>query len=649
MSYRGLLIICIIWSSFAVLGQKKSAGDLALFEVDSKPVTVDEFVYLYNKNNQGRADEYTREKIDEYVELLINFKLKVREAEVRGIDATPEFIRELNGYKEELKKPFVAEVDELNRLTEQAYDRLKEEVKASHILFNVEPDAAPKDTLAAFNKAIEIRSRLLMGEDFEKIAREYSDDPSVKMNGGDLGYFSVLQMVYPFEEAAYHLGIGEVSMPVRTQFGYHLIKVFDRRPSSGEVEVSHVLIRGADDKARKTIDEVYEALLNKGKWDSLCAKYSQDPGTKDKGGRLRPFGLGALASAPRFEEVAFSLKEPGQISKPVLTSFGWHIIRLERKISVPPFEELKASLEKRVARDDRMAISKSKAAEKRKKKFNYQEATDLKKHLELLADSSITQGKWRIENKSDGDNVVLFSIEKTAYTVRNFADYLMDNQSQIKVSPDVYLQMLYDQFVEEKLASIEDTRLQLANPEYRKMVNEYREGILLFNIMEKEVWNKASADSLGQRMYYDSHPEKYHADLRIAARIFTTENEKIQNEVMAKITHGDSLSSNDIKSFKSVVNFRTYEKGDSKVIDLISWSAGWHQLETEGMYYLVEVSQLVPPGRKKFEEVRATVISDYQDFLEKGWIQELKNRYRVKVNAKGKRKATEQLLSKEKS
>lgn len=649
MMRKEFLVMIIIWVCFSAYGQKKLPGDLTLFEIDSKPITVEEFVYLYKKNNQGRKDEFTREKIDEYIDLLINFKLKVREAESRGIDSSPEFVKELNGYKEELKKPFTAEVDELKKLTEQAYKRLGQEVKASHILINVGPEAAPADTLDAFNKAIAIRSSAVQGEDFEKLAREFSEDPSAKMNGGNLGYFSALQMVFPFEEAAYHMNVGEVSNPIRTQFGYHLIKVFDKRPSSGEVEVSHILIRGSDDNAKKLIDEVYGQLQHSGNWDTLCVKYSQDPGTKDNGGRLRPFGMGALASAPQFEEAAFSLKEAGSISKPVQTSYGWHIIRLERKIPLPPYVELKASLEKKVARDERMAISKALAEERRRRKFNYQETPLLKNKLEKLADSSLIKGNWKPGKTGVNESDELFTVEGRPVLIKNFASYVVNHQTSSKMTPIDYLQNLYDQFVDEKLASLEDVKLQQANPEYRKMVNEYREGILLFNIMEVEVWNKASADSVGQREYYDGHPEKYNAGLRIEARIFSTEDKEFSDLIKTKMEKGDTLSRDDTRQFKSIVNFRSYEKGDNKVIDQISWSIGLHQLETDGKYYLVEISKLVPPGRKAFEEVRASVISDYQDSLEKEWISELKKKYPVKVNAKGRKKAIEQLVPKEKS
>ena len=647
---RQLLLITILLLSFSPsFSQKKTSANLTLFEIDSKPVTVDEFVYLYKKNHQGRTEEFTKEKIEEYLDLFINFKLKVNEAEVRELDHDPEFIKELNSYKEELKKPFIAEVDLLKKLVEQTYDRLREEVKASHILINVGPDASPSDTLKAFNKSLEIRKKIIDGEDFEKLAKEFSEDPSAKMNGGSLGYFSALQMVYPFEEAAFNLEVGEVSPPTRTQFGYHLIKTADRRPTRGEVEVSHILVRGADEKAEAQIKDIYDQLQKGALWDSLCAKYSQDPGTKDNGGRLRPFGTGALASAPKFEEMAFSMEEVGSISKPVLTSFGWHIIRLEKIIPIPPFEELKASLERRVARDERMAISKTIVEQKRRQKYNYQEDHLLEKKLVLLADSSLIEGQWARDKTKVQATDPLFTIGEKKFTIGDFEDFIISTQESSKLKPSAYVHELYDRFVGETLAEVEDRSLQRENPEYKNLVTEYREGILLFNIMEREVWNKASEDSLGQRKFYDENLNKYLADLRVNARIFSTEDKDFRDSVKTKIVNGDSLSKEDIKKFKAVVNFKSYEKGESVAIDLISWTVGLHAVEADGMYYLVEVDKLVPPGQKKFEEVRAGIISDYQDQLEKEWLNKLRAKYPVKVYTKGKKKAIATLTGKEKS
>lgn len=643
-----LAILFLLLVPYLTKGQK-SGLDIPLFTIDDRVVKVDEFIYLYNKNHQGKDNEFTKEKIEEYLELFINFKLKVVEAESRGMDLSQEFIDELNTYKEELKKPFVAETDVLDKLVREAYDRLGWEVKASHILVNVQQDATPSDTLSAYNKAMGLRERAIGGESFEKLAREFSEDPSAKSNGGVLGYFSALQMVYPFEEAVFHLNTGEISMPVRTKFGYHVIKVEDKRPSSGEVQVSHILVRGAGEESKRTIDEVYKKLKENGDWDKLCSQYSQDPGTKDNGGMLRPFGPGALASAPQFEEVAFSMSEPGELSVPFQTSFGWHIIKFEKKIPLPPFSELEESLKRRVARDERMSISQSALVEKRKKELGYREGIETLNKITALADTSLTKGNWKSELSELDKGFVLFTLDAEPYSLGKFATYMAKRQSPTNVSPQVYIKQLYSQFVEESLSGMEDLRLQAINPEYKSLVNEYREGILLFSIMEKEIWNKASEDTVGQRAYYDKNVDQYAADLRVEARVFSAATKDITNSAKVKIAAGDTLKKEDLKKFKSVTNRRAFEKGEHEAIDKISWTVGLHETEAAGMYYLVEVNSLIPPGNKKFEEVRASVISDYQDKLEKDWIAQLKSKYKIKINSKGKKKAVMELTSKEKS
>jgi peptidyl-prolyl cis-trans isomerase SurA len=303
------------------------------------------------------------------LQLLINFKLKIEEAKSRGMDTTKAFVKEFSGYKEELKKPYQVGGDELDRLTKQAYERLKEEVKASHILVNVAVDASPEDTTKAFQKISAIRQRIINGEDFQKLASELSEDPSAKSNAGDLGYFTTMQMVFPFETAAYNLKPFEVSNPVRSRFGYHLIKLYDRQPARGEVEISHILLRSEnnDSKIKSKIFEIYDQLKAGKSWDELCLEFSEDANTKNVGGRLRPFGIGALASVPEFEQMAFSMQKEGEISDPFQSNIGWHIIRLEKKIPLPPYKDVEASLKKKVARDERMQISKQALMAKKRK------------------------------------------------------------------------------------------------------------------------------------------------------------------------------------------------------------------------------------------------------------------------------------------
>ncbi|MGC4021950.1 MAG: peptidylprolyl isomerase [Cyclobacteriaceae bacterium] len=644
---KSVLIPLVLFAFYSFSQTKKKAEPAVIFSIDKTPTSVDEFEYLFKKNH-GNKQDFTEAKIDEYLNLFINFKLKIKEAHQRGYDTTVKFNQELKTYRDELKKPYRAEKNLLDQLTREAYDRLTQEVKASHILILLKPDASPEDTLKAFNKISEIRKRVMAGEDFEKLARELSEDPTAKTNGGNLGYFSVFQMVYPFEEAAYKTKVGEISPVVRSRFGYHIVKVLDKKASRGEVEVSHILIRGKsnDAKSKNLIFEAYDQLKSGRKWDELCKEYSDDTNTKNSGGKLRQFGIGVFASVPEFETMAFELKNPGDISDPFQSYIGWHIVKLERKIPVPSFTEAEPLLKKRVARDERLKISEQDAAAQRKKDLGFTENLDSKKKALALADSSLIKGKWKFKGPAESRKSVLFSAFKNDFTIGDFFGWLEKNQKPSKLSPSNYMTQLYNSFVEEKINEAEDQKIIQQNPDFQHLLSEYREGILLFEIMEKEIWNKASEDTLGQKKFYNENIEKYKAGPRVEARIFSTTDKAFLDGINKKITNHDSITKADLKKFKSVQNFRNYEKGESKIIDKVDWVPGVQQAEADGVYYLIEVAKLVAPGKKSFDESRAQVISGYQDSLEKNWVASLKKKYVVKINAQGKKIAFDDLLKK---
>jgi peptidyl-prolyl cis-trans isomerase SurA len=645
-----LVLIVLITITLNAFGQKtvKQATALTLFTINNKSVTADEFIYIYTQKNQTKVEDITDVKILEYLDLFINFKLKVTDAEKRGMDTTAIFKKEFNSYKDELKKPYVAESNELDRLTKEAYARLTEEIKASHILINLNPDPTPADTLLAFQKITDIRNKVLNGEDFGKLARELSEDPSAKTNDGNLGYFTAMQMVYPFEEASYQTKVGEISHPVRTRFGYHIIKVFDRQAARGEVEVSHILLRtgsGNDDKIKNTIFDIYDQLKGGRKWEDLCSEFSDDNATKASGGKLRPFGVGALSSVPEFEKVAFSLDQEGAVSDPFQSAMGWHLIRLEKKIPLPIYKEIEPALKRRVSRDERLQISKTSLLAKRKKELGFIES-EAAQEIKLLADTSLVNGRWKFRGDEALRSKTLFTIQSKPILAGNFINYIYKNQANSALSPDAFFDQLYGKFIDESLSDEEEKKLIAQHPEFKNLLNEYYEGILLFGIMEKEIWNKASVDSIGQHNFYDQHPSKYVAGDRLEARIFSTVDKAFLEEIQLKITNRDTLTKADIKKFKSVQKTRTFERGENKVIDKIPWSIGIHLSEADGIYYLVEVNRLVPPGTKSFSEARAQVISDYQDYLEKNWIAELKTKYPVNINPKGKKFVLQELKKK---
>lgn len=628
--------------SFAQSKKQKSTPVQNLFTVNKKAVTTDEFIYLYKKNHQNKAEDFTNEKIQEYLDLFINFKLKVEEAKARGLDTTQAFIREFNQYKEELRKPYLPDTKLTDSLVHLTYNRMKEEVKASHILINVKPDASPQDTLKAYNRIIEIRNKIKAGEDFGMAASQFSEDPSASTNKGNLGYFTALQMVYPFETAAYNTKVGEISMPVRSRFGYHIIYVTDRRPARGEVEVSHIMIRTGDDKdnekAKNTIFDLYDQLQGGVKWEELCKQYSEDPGSKDNGGRLRQFGTGAMANIPEFERIAFSLTKPGEISDPFQTQYGWHIVRLERKIPLATFEELSASLKGRVNRDERTQLSKQVLGAKLRKEFEYTEMPLVKSKVLALADTSIRKGKWKAPVYPNEQKEVLFTLTDKKYTVHEFLSYAQKNQKSTAQAPEKYLEELYNHFVDANILALQEEKIMREHPDYNYLLKEYYEGILLFDIMEKEVWNKASADSAGQYQYYNAHVSNYQTGERAKASFYFTASSGFVEKLKPLLQAGDEKA---ISEFVAQNKLKTetgyYKKEEKTILQKVPWAAGVHSTENNGMYYLVWIRNILSPGAMSFEEARPAVISDYQTYLEKNWVQQLKKKYSVKVNEKGKK------------
>ncbi len=343
-----------------------------------------------------------------------------------------------------------------------------------------------------------------------------------------------------------------------------------------------------------------------------------------------------MSGVPEFERQAFALKQPGDLSDPFQTTYGWHIIKLERKIPLPSYSEMEPSLKRKVSRDERLQFAKKKLLMARKKEFDFAEDPAVMKEVLAMMDTNLQRGKWKIPPQADGSKR-LFTLRGKPYTVGAFFHYLVQNQKPTAASTQGYFSELYDHFVEEKINDLQEEELMATNPEYRNLVTEYKEGILLFSIMEIEVWNKASKDTTGLRQYYEAHKTKYTAGERVHARLFSTTDKGFLEEVKKKISQGDSILKQDMKRFKAVQPFRNYAKGDSKPIDMAPWTVGIHEVTQDGIYYLVEIESLVPPGVKSFPDARAQATSDYQEVLEKGWVATLKQKYPVKVNNRNKK------------
>jgi peptidyl-prolyl cis-trans isomerase SurA len=520
------------------------ATDPTIMSVNKKPVTASEFSYVYGKNNSTSDNAYSEASIKDYLKLYTNFKLKVTEAQSLGLDTGQAFLNELNGYKKQLAKPYLTEKNVTNALIKEAYERMKKEINASHILIRVAIDAEPEDSMKAYKKIVELREKALKGEDFGKLARQNSDDPSAESNNGNLGYFTALQMVYPFETAAYTTPVGQISQPVRTRFGYHIVKVNNIREAQGEVKVGHIMMRyvaGMDKEdsiaAKSKIDEIYTKLKNGGDWDVLCKEFSEDVASAPKGGELPWFSTNKMIAS--FEEAAFKLKKNGDISEPVFTPYGWHIIRLLDKKSVGTFQELESSLKSKVSKDSRADLNKIALVNRLKKENNFKENAKSMKKAYTKVDTNLVNGKWAYKATDKDLGLEMFSLAGKKYTMKDFFDFVVSNQRSKKgYSPNNLLNLAYKQYVENTVLEYEESILETKYPDFKYLLNEYKEGIMLFQLMDEKVWSKAVQDTAGLKQFFNNNKEKYKWDTRADAIIFSAANKDILNKSLSEYKKG---------------------------------------------------------------------------------------------------------------
>jgi peptidyl-prolyl cis-trans isomerase SurA len=549
----------------------------------------------------------------------------------------------MNEYSQKLAEPYMRDQAVEDQLIKQAYDRTLTDVHASHILIKIGPDAAPADTLAAYKKIAGIRERILKKEiTFEEAAKENSDDTYSKVKGGDLGYFTGMEMVYPFENAAYDTKIGSISEPVRTQFGYHILKVIDRRPDVGQVQVAHIMIRtpahmtpSDSINAKSKIDSIYNLLKQGQSFTDLAKKYSQDPSSGRIGGILQPFGVGKMP--PQFEKAAFALKNPGDFSEPIRTDYGWHILKLMSHKNIAPFDSVKEALTAKVQRDDRSHQATEVLVKEIQKKYSFVEFPKAKEAFLKVIDQTFYAGKWTIDKAKDL-NDPLFTLGGTPFTQQDFAQYIVHNQmSGDNKGAEFAVNTLYPKFVKEECLKYKNQKLESESPQFAEMINEYRDGIMLFDITDKMVWSKALKDTSGLKSFYSSHANNYMWPERCDASIYTCADSKVAKEVrkMAKDGKSDKeiLASLNAKDPKAVtVQSSLFVKKDNPLVDA-NWKQGISDEQTQGSkVVLVSVRKVVAPQPKTLDEARGVATTDYQNYLMAQWISDLKAKYPVKVN-----------------
>jgi peptidyl-prolyl cis-trans isomerase SurA len=459
---RIFLVLFIGLSTAAAVAQ-------TIVSIGDQAISKEEFEYYYQKNNHNQIQSISPA---DYMQMFIDFKLKVTEAYAQKYDTVQAFKNELEGYRKQLVGPYLTDTVKRNELVQEAYQRMLEDIEVSHILFSVDfPSQAPE----ALAKAEKARKKLKKSN-FAQKAVELSEDPSVQYNQGYLGYATGGAYVYPFEEAAYKLKKGKISEPIRTAFGYHLILLHNKRPSNGEVRVAHIFKQKPQyaDSAqlasiKASVYDIYQQLQNGANFAEMARQHSED-NNAEKGGEMPWLKLGD--TNPYFEETAFALNAENRLSEPVEAPYGWHIIYLLEKRPIASFEYHKAQLESRVMQDERRRIIRDSFIEKLKKEYHFTTGKD--SIIATFANQVLTQSE----------------LNQFCATQPHSADSVAD-------------------FINYRLLTYENTQLESKYPEFGMLMSEYRDGILLFNICNDLIWSKASKDTEGLKAYFEANKANY--------------------------------------------------------------------------------------------------------------------------------------------
>ncbi|MBN2634686.1 MAG: peptidyl-prolyl cis-trans isomerase [Prolixibacteraceae bacterium] len=609
--------------TISVFAQKEEI----LITIGNTEISKAEFERIYQKNNSNLYIDTDKKSPEEYLELFIDFKLKVIEAQHLKMDTSSAFINELNGYRKELAAPYLTDVKYDEKLVHEIYERMNTAINASHILLTLDANATLEEEEKVLERLKKIRQEILDGKNFEDAAFEYSEDPSAKENRGYIGYFTAFQMVTPFENGVFNTPAGQISEPIRSQYGYHLVKVADVTVNKGEIQVAHIMKAFPQNmtpeikqQIKAEIDSLYNELQNGADFTELAKENSDDDQSASQGGIQQWFTIGRMI--PEFAIPAFALENDGDYTKPVETPYGYHIIKRLALRPIPPFEELKAEIESRIKRDPlRTENSKKVFVEKLKNEYGFSENMEGIEKIKTLT----------IGAANSANNFPLFTIDGIEFGLDEFNAYLKEK----KITSGNYYPN-YEKWVENEITLLEDSRLEEKYPDFRYMVQEYHDGILLFNISEEKIWNYASQDSIGLMEFYEKNKNNHLWGERFKGLIVSCKN--LETREKADLYFSENLLPTEIADMinqdENLISITegAWEKGSNPVVDYYIWN----QPEPENFNSELTFvrGDIIKPEPKTLEEARGLFISDYQKHLEEKWIQELRKKYKVKVNKK---------------
>ncbi len=617
-----------------------AAKDPVLMKINGKEIKLSEFEYLYHKNSQQQLE---KETLEQYVDRFVTYKLKVADAEAQGIGDEPAFQSELNGYRNDIIKPFLEDTTVHEKLVREAYEHKLTNVDIDHFMLQLGKDSSVTKRNMAL--ADSIRQCVLNGENWEDLALKYSVDPSVKNNKGHYGFIMAGMFPYEFEKVVYETPVGEVSKPFTTHFGIHMVRVNAVRPDEGEVRVQHILklfprVRLLTDSMKMAtkvkIDSVYLALQNGADFSELAKTESQDPGSAKNGGELPWFGHGRMV--PQFDKIAFELGV-GEMSEPFETNYGYHIIKKLEARPTLSLEEQRKDIEARIEQDFRKAAPRDERVKQLKQQYNYKVNPNIHQYL---TDAIARHGKYDsafVAGVIANSKEPLFTFANKTVPVSALTKRLDSKLSFDNATAVDYIEDFIEPTSKSEVMNYYAENIINDTPDFANLYNEYRDGMLLFEVSNRRVWEAAGKDTLGLKAYYEANRAKYNWDApRFKGIILNAINDSTLEAVKGDIYSmtGEPMDSITTKLHKKYgANIKMERmmmaKGENAAVDHLFFNGP----VPNGKY---PCSMVLKGGLisqpEELADVKGQVTSDYQDVLEKRWVEELKARYPVTINKK---------------
>jgi peptidyl-prolyl cis-trans isomerase SurA len=631
-----------------------TAQDKVLLEIDNDKISTGEFLYIYNKNkkNDTNSNVMSYDTMKEYMELFINFKLKVHEAMELGLDTMTSFKNELQGYISSSAQPYLIDKNVEEEVIKETYNRMLFDIRVSHIIIETKYDSPAEDTLKAYNKIYEVYNKLQKGADFGTMAKEYSDDQVSALEGGDLAYRTVYGFVLPFEDVMYNTSVGEISKPFRSQYGYHVLKVTDVRPAKGKYKVAHIIkvfppeaTVATKEKVKNSMIDVYNRLMAGESFEELVDKESMDRKTVASGGDLGWISVGGRMIR-QFEEAVFKLEKVGDISPILETNYGFHIIKLLDIEPIKPFDEIKANIKAQIAGTERNVKAKNVILNKLKKEYNvktYKE--NVEEFYKYYTDTTFFRAEYLDNSNVDLSKPVL-TFKNKVFTQKDFRNSLMRAyllQPEIK-NVESFIDNEFNKFIDKNLIDYEESVLGEKYLDFKHLVNEYHDGILLFELTDKKVWTKAVKDTIGLQEFYKKNKDKYMWNFRYDIRTYKYKDEKSvktlsksllkgmnEEKMLAKLNKKDSTAVVFVEKYLSEKNINFNVDDFIKKNNIITDKEYKNTIvdkENKTVTYIA----VLPPQHKELNEARGIITADYQNYLESEWVKELRAKYKYVVH-----------------